>query len=64
LPTFLHELDPLGTNPAASVADAILAEALRLDDQRPQDDTTIAVIKILPHHGPEMTRRLFMQFPI
>jgi serine phosphatase RsbU (regulator of sigma subunit) len=64
LPTLLQQLDPLNTNPADAVADAILAEALRLDDHRPQDDATVLVVKILPRSVPDMTRRLFMRFPI
>lgn len=64
LPTLLQEADPLSTNSADTLADAILGEALHLDDQRPQDDATVVVLKILPKSAPEMTRRLFMRFPI
>jgi serine phosphatase RsbU (regulator of sigma subunit) len=64
LSTFLAQYDPDGTLDANQVADAILAEALRLDEQRPQDDTTVLVVKVLPMSQPEPTRRLFMRFPI
>jgi serine phosphatase RsbU (regulator of sigma subunit) len=64
LPGFLAQYDPAGTLDANHVADAILAEALRLDEQRPQDDATVLVVKVLPMPNPEPTRRLFMRFPI
>jgi serine phosphatase RsbU (regulator of sigma subunit) len=60
----LPELDPLGANPADTLADALLAAALRLDDGRPQDDVTVVVVKLLPMSPPDPTRRLFSRFPI
>jgi serine phosphatase RsbU (regulator of sigma subunit) len=64
LPALIAYVDPFGANSADVIADAILAEALRLDGQRPQDDATVAAIKILPMAQPDVTRRLFMRFPI
>lgn len=60
----LERMDEDSTIPADTVADAILAEALRLDEQRPQDDATVVVVKLLPAAPPDPTRRLYMQIPI
>lgn len=60
----LQWLDEESTTPANTLADAILAEALRLDDQRPQDDATVVVVRLLPSAPADPTRRLFMQIPI
>ncbi|RIK38857.1 MAG: hypothetical protein DCC55_19815 [Chloroflexi bacterium] len=60
----LQHLDEESTTPANVLADAILAEALRLDDQRPQDDATVVVVKLVPTAPPDPRRRLFMQIPI
>jgi serine phosphatase RsbU (regulator of sigma subunit) len=64
LPALLAQVDPFGANSADVIADAILAEALRLDGQRPHDDATVSVIKVLSLAQPDATRRLFMRFPI
>jgi serine phosphatase RsbU (regulator of sigma subunit) len=60
----VQRFDPDSTLVADLLADAILAEALRLDDQRPQDDATVVVVKLLPMAVPEPTRRLLMRFPV
>jgi hypothetical protein len=65
----LTDLDPDGTTSAPVIADAVLSEALRLDQGRPRDDATVLVLKLvtLPIddqpviHG---IRRLNMRFPI
>jgi len=49
---------------AQSVADTILAETLRLDQNRPHDDAAVVVLKLLAQPQPETIRRLFMRFPI
>jgi serine phosphatase RsbU (regulator of sigma subunit) len=64
LPALLQRVDPVEMTNAQIVADAILTEALRLDANRPRDDVTVLVIKILPHTDGDATRRLFMRFPI
>ena len=64
LPGLLQQVDPVEMTNAQIVADAILAEALRLDDNRPRDDATVLVVKILPLPDSDATRRLFMRFPI
>jgi serine phosphatase RsbU (regulator of sigma subunit) len=60
----IQRVDEDSTTPADALADAILTEALCLDDQRPLDDATVVVVKILPTLPPDPTRRLFMQIPI
>jgi serine phosphatase RsbU (regulator of sigma subunit) len=64
LPTLVERVDPQHTQPAEVLCDAILAEALRLDNGRPHDDATVLVVKILPVMQPDMTRRLLMRTPI
>lgn len=64
LPALLQRVDPVQMTNAQIIADAILAEALRLDDNRPRDDATVLIIKILPLANGDITRRLFMRFPI
>lgn len=64
LPAILHQADPQGQESAQFVADAILAEALRLDQNRPQDDATVLVIKLMQQQQPDQIRRLFMRFPV
>lgn len=64
LPQLLEVVDPYGERDAQTVADAILAETLRLDDNRPHDDATILVVKLLAQQQQELVRRLFMRFPI
>ncbi|MCB0062015.1 MAG: serine/threonine-protein phosphatase [Caldilineaceae bacterium] len=64
LPALLNQMDPTGFCNAQQMADAILAEALRLDHDRPQDDATVLIVKLLPQPQPELIRRLFMRFPV
>lgn len=64
LPGLLAIIDPQQDRNAQTVADMILAETLRLDQNRPHDDATVVVIKLLAQPQPETIRRLFMRFPI
>jgi serine phosphatase RsbU (regulator of sigma subunit) len=64
LPQLLEASDPYGERDAQTVADAILAETLRLDENRPHDDATILVVKLLAQQQHDAVRRLFMRFPI
>jgi serine phosphatase RsbU (regulator of sigma subunit) len=64
LPGLLAELDPDNRISAARLADAILAEAMRLEHGRPRDDATVLVVKLAPQEVPETVRRLYMRFPI
>lgn len=64
LPGLLTALDTAGETPAATLADAILAEALRLDHGRPRDDATVLVLKLVAATADDNVRRLTMRFPI
>lgn len=64
LPQLLDAIDPYGERDAQTVADAILTETLRLDENRPHDDATILVVKLLAQQQQDAVRRLFMRFPI
>jgi serine phosphatase RsbU (regulator of sigma subunit) len=60
----LNQVDPDGAAGAPQIADAILAEALRLEQGRPRDDATVLVLKLMPQSSPDGVRRLTMRFPI
>jgi serine phosphatase RsbU (regulator of sigma subunit) len=64
LPGLLGCVDGDGSTPAGAIADAVLAEALRLDQGRPHDDATVLVAKIIEQGEPDPVRRLSMRFPI
>jgi serine phosphatase RsbU (regulator of sigma subunit) len=64
LPTLLSAADPDGFATAQGIADAILAEALRLDQGRPRDDATVLVLKLVEQPVVDEIRRLSMRFPI
>lgn len=49
---------------AQSLADAILARANELDRGRPGDDTSVLVVRVVPHEGGDNARRLSLRFPI
>lgn len=58
---FLRRLAQGGS--AQDVADAILGAALRLDDGRPVDDVSVAVVKLEEHTGDEI-RRVSVSLPL
>ncbi len=64
LPGLVEATDPMETINAQGLADAILAEALRLDQQRPQDDATVLVVRLFMPDLRDNVRRLFMRFPV
>jgi len=64
LPALFEQIEAAGQSDAQSLADAILAEALRLDHQRPQDDATVLVVKLFNPESRDNVRRLFMRFPV
>ncbi|CAN5697332.1 SpoIIE family protein phosphatase [soil metagenome] len=64
LPNILQLTDPIGATSAQTVADAILAAALQLDQNRPHDDASVLVTKIMAATQSDNIRRLFMRFPI
>lgn len=52
---------------AADLADAILTEAMRLEQDRPRDDATVLVIKLVAQKSQtekDKIRRVYMQFPV
>lgn len=49
---------------AASLADAILARAVELDRGRPNDDTSVLVIRVVPRADADQARRVSVRFPI
>jgi len=46
-----------------AIADALLAEAVNLDEGRPTDDISVVVLKVLKHHG-DNVRRMTVRLPI
>jgi serine phosphatase RsbU (regulator of sigma subunit) len=64
LPALLTHLDPDNVTSAVHLADAILSEALRLDQGRPRDDATVLVLKLVEQPALDGIRRLNMRFPI
>ncbi len=60
----LQRTDPGHTLSARALADAILDEALRLDDGRPRDDATVVAVRLAPQEVPSAIRRLNIHFPI
>ena len=64
LPALLTQVDADDCAPADVIADAVLTEALRLDQGRPRDDATVLVVKVTPGQGNDGVRRLALQFPI
>lgn len=65
LALLLAQLDPQGVCPASELAHAILDEAVRLDEGRPLDDTTVLVLKLTARPlGADESRRLTLRFPI
>lgn len=59
LKAMLEDQDP---DPQA-IADALLAEAVRLDDGRPADDISVVVVKVLERRGDDV-RRMTVRLPI
>jgi len=49
---------------APQLADAILARAIELDRGRPNDDTSVLVVRAVPRVGSDNVRRLNVRFPI
>jgi serine phosphatase RsbU (regulator of sigma subunit) len=64
LPLLITTLDQDGSTSATILADAILNEALRLDQGRPRDDVTVLVLKLIEQPTLDGVRRLTMCFPI
>jgi serine phosphatase RsbU (regulator of sigma subunit) len=52
-----------GESSAQSIADALLAEAIQLDERRPADDCSVVVFRVLPLSGDD-ARRMNVRLPI
>ena len=61
--TTLHGLLDENDPAPQEVADVLLAQALRLDDNRPVDDISVVVVRVMPRQGDD-ARRLTMRLPI
>ena len=46
-----------------AVADTLLAEAIHLDDDRPADDISVVVLKVLKWRG-DTVRRMTVRLPV
>jgi serine phosphatase RsbU (regulator of sigma subunit) len=64
LPGLLERVDCDHQARPQVIADAVMAEAMRLDDRRPRDDATVLVVKISTRKEADGIRRLAMRFPI
>jgi serine phosphatase RsbU (regulator of sigma subunit) len=51
-------------NTAQTIADSLLAQAIALDQGRPQDDASVLVLTTQPSANEDTTRRLHVSFPI
>lgn len=49
---------------APQLADAILARAVELDRGRPNDDTSVLVVRVVPRADGDRARRLSVRFPL
>lgn len=61
--TTLHGLLDENDPTPQEVADVLLAQALRLDDNRPMDDISVVVVRVTPQQG-DNVRRSMMRLPI
>lgn len=62
IPITLHGLLDENDPTPQEVADALLTQAMRLDDNRPADDVSVVVLRVMPRRGDE-ARRLMMRLP-
>jgi serine phosphatase RsbU (regulator of sigma subunit) len=60
--SFQASLDEECPSPQA-IADSLLEQALKLDENRPVDDISIVVVSVLPASGDEV-RRMFVRLPL
>jgi len=57
--SLIEDLDP----PPQQLADALLAHAIRLDDDRPADDISVLVVKVATRDGDDV-RRMSVRLPL
>lgn len=55
----MEDQDP----PPQQLADTLLAQAIRLDDNRPADDISVLVVKVSARNGDDV-RRMYVRLPI
>ena len=53
-----------GGGTAESLADALLAEALELEEKRPRDDISVLVLHVADHRREQKVRRLRLRVPL
>jgi serine phosphatase RsbU (regulator of sigma subunit) len=53
-----------GQESAQALADAVLARAIELDQNRPQDDMSVLALALLPLQSTDQVRRLNVRFPV
>jgi serine phosphatase RsbU (regulator of sigma subunit) len=53
-----------GRGPARALADALLARAVELDHDRPNDDMSVVVFSVVPRQHLDKVRRMSVRFPI
>lgn len=61
--TLLSDLIKNGPCPSQIIADSLLENAMDLDQNRPSDDISIVVVKIIVHTGDEI-RRMIVRLPL
>ena len=49
---------------AQNLADAVLSRAVELDSGRPNDDTSVLVVRVVPRLSEDNARRMSVRFPI
>jgi serine phosphatase RsbU (regulator of sigma subunit) len=59
LESILEDEDP----PAQMIADALLAQAIRLDQGRPNDDMSVVVLRVQPQET-DQVRRMMIRLPV
>jgi serine phosphatase RsbU (regulator of sigma subunit) len=59
LESFLEDNEPT----SQQIADALLTNALRLDHNRPNDDMSVVVLRVLPRNNDEI-RRMMVRLPV
>lgn len=63
IPLLIHSLLDLQRPSAQTIADMLLNEALRLEQNRPSDDMSVCVLRVQPYTT-DAIRRLTVQLPI
>ena len=67
LPLLIQAVEDSGNGlpvSAETLADAVLSEALRLENGFPRDDATVLIVKVVARNETDPIRRMSMRFPI